>query len=44
VLQRLLEAGEVSVRPGFTLEYSPLTAVDFYGMFFDGVYRHAKAK
>ncbi len=42
VLQRLLEAGEVSMRPGFTLEYSPLTAVDFYGLFFDGVYRHSK--
>ena len=42
VLQRLLEAGEVSMRPGFTFEYSALTAVEFYGIFFDGVYKHSR--
>ncbi len=44
VLQRLLEEGNVSLRPGFTLEYSPLTSVDFYGLFFDGVYKHFREK
>ena len=44
VLQRLLEGGEVAMRPGFTLEYSPLTAVDFYGLFFDGAYQHSRNK
>jgi len=44
VLQRLLEEGEVSMRPGFTFEYSALTAVDFYGLFFDGVYNRFRQK
>ena len=44
VLQRLLEEGQVSMRPGFTFEYSALTAVDFYGLFFDGVYKRYREK
>ena len=41
VLQRILEEGLVETRPGFSFEYSPLTAVDFYGLFFDGVYNRS---
>ena len=44
VLQRLLEEGLVWMRPGFTFEYCALTAVDFYGIFFDGVYKHWREK
>ncbi len=44
VLKRLLQEGLVWMRPGFTFEYCPLTAVDFYGIFFDGVYKHAQKK
>ncbi|MCH7979088.1 MAG: hypothetical protein IH935_08950 [Acidobacteria bacterium] len=42
VLQRLLEGGLVEMRPGFSFFYPPLTAVDFYGLFFDGVYNRSR--
>ena len=44
VLRRLLEEGLVWMRPGFTIDYCAFTAVDFYGLFFDGVYKHAMNK
>ena len=44
VMRRLLQEGLVWTRPGFTFEYSALTAVDYYGIFFDGVYKHYREK
>ena len=42
VLQRLLEAEIADVRPGYTLEYCGLTAVDLHGRILQAAYDAAR--
>ncbi len=44
VLQRLLQTGMVDLRPGFSPTYAVRTTVDFYRLFFNGVFQMVKAK
>jgi pyrroloquinoline quinone (PQQ) biosynthesis protein C len=42
VVQRLLEEGLVEMRPGYTPEYCVETSAAYFGLFMDGIYRHAR--
>jgi len=44
VLQRLLQTGMVEMRPGFSPEYVVEVSVDFYALFFDGVFQASRRK
>jgi len=44
VLQRLLQTGMVDLRPGFSPQYVVDVSVDFYSLFFGGVYQAVKDK
>ena len=42
VVQRLVEGGLVEMRPGYSPEYCVETSAAYFGLFMDGVYRHAR--
>jgi pyrroloquinoline quinone (PQQ) biosynthesis protein C len=42
VVQRIIESGIVNLRPGFSPNYVVRTCVDFYGLFFRGIYERVK--
>lgn len=42
VVQRLLENGLVEMRPGYSPEYCVETSAAYFGLFMEGVYRHAR--
>jgi len=44
VLQRLLEDGSAEVRPGYTLEYCGMTAVDLHGAILQAALDAAEGK
>ena len=43
-LQRLLQMGMVDLRPGFSPQYVVDVSVDFYNLFFEGIYQAVKEK